>query len=289
MAFKSIGALLLVLLSSATAHNITHILEQFPEFSVFNSLLNQTTIAKEINSRTTVTVLAVDNSAAGGISGQTPEVLEHLLSVHVILDYYDARKLHRLSRKSAVVTTLFQSSGVAGGRSGFLNVTDLNDGTVAFGSAAPGAGLTANFVKELATQPYNISVLQISGVIFPPGIDGMKVPPPPPPPPPAAKSPAPAPANKKAVAPSPVKAEAPVEAPEASSPAPEAADAPAADSPGMSPGPSPAEADAPADGAADGPADAPEVAKDEKSSSAGRVVAGASLAFAMVAAFLAAL
>ncbi|KAG8064025.1 hypothetical protein GUJ93_ZPchr0004g39553 [Zizania palustris] len=56
--------------SSAVAFkfNVTEILDEFPEFSVFNGLLSRTTLVDEINRRLAVTVLVVDNSAVGAIT-----------------------------------------------------------------------------------------------------------------------------------------------------------------------------------------------------------------------------
>ncbi|THU62333.1 hypothetical protein C4D60_Mb01t04020 [Musa balbisiana] len=151
----------------AASHNITTMLAKFSDFSTFSDLLTRTQLASDINSRKTITVLAVNNGAISSASGQTTDALKKILSLHVILDCYDGDKLRN---RSAILTTLFQSSGVASGRSGFLNVTDMDNGQVSFGSAVPGSSLDANFVKVLATQPYNISVVEISSVIVPPGL-----------------------------------------------------------------------------------------------------------------------
>ncbi|KAF2301658.1 hypothetical protein GH714_028524 [Hevea brasiliensis] len=90
-----------------------------------------------------------------------------VLSLHVILDYYDAAKLQNLSKKTVILTTLYQSSGQARGKEGFLNVTDMGGDQVAFGSAVAGSSLNSNLVKSVTSQPYNISVLQVSSPIMP--------------------------------------------------------------------------------------------------------------------------
>ncbi|RWW04036.1 hypothetical protein GW17_00032758 [Ensete ventricosum] len=160
----------LLLFPLAASHNITTMLAKFSDFSTFSDLLTRTQVASDINSRKTITVLAVNNDAMSSASGQPTDALKKILSLHVVLDYYDGDKIHKLPNRSAILTTLFQSSGVASDRSGFLNVTDMDDGQVSLGSAVPGSSLDANFVKVLETQPYNISVLQISSVIVPPGL-----------------------------------------------------------------------------------------------------------------------
>ncbi|CAN6238076.1 unnamed protein product [Urochloa humidicola] len=276
-------ALLLVLAglaSPASAFNITRLLGEFSDFSSFNSLLSQAKLADEINRRQTITVLAVDNGAAAGISSLPSDVQRKVLSMHVVLDYYDKAKLEAIKNHTTLLTTMFQSSGQATDRMGFLNFTKRSDGTMVFGSAEPGAPKNSQMVKPVASRPYNISVLQVSAPIVPPGVGGS-----PdtgaPPPHKAATAPAPAAKGKK----------------EAPAPAPSGDDDGGADAPADADAPGPAAADGPtvdgpaadgpgADGpAADGPAaDAPahkkgsdDAADAPEGSAAGRVVAGAGL------------
>ncbi|CAK7336371.1 unnamed protein product [Dovyalis caffra] len=294
--FSSIVALCcsyFLFFNAVTASNITQILSQYPDFSTFNDYLTQTQLAGEINSRQTITVLVVENGNISPLSGKPKDEIKNILSVHVILDYFDVAKLQKLQNKTAILTTLFQSSGLARGQQGFLNVTILGTNSVAFGSAVPGSILNSNLVKSIASQPYNISVLQVSNVIVPSGTgnntntNSTASPPTPsapvpagPPPasspqkPPPSNAPAPSTANpppSKAPAPSMAKPPATGTAPTATPPAvsdspvggppPTTADGPAADSPTLSP---PA-MDGPvaATPVADGPsADAP---SDEKS------------------------
>uniref|UniRef100_A0A6N2KS82 FAS1 domain-containing protein n=1 Tax=Salix viminalis TaxID=40686 RepID=A0A6N2KS82_SALVM len=206
-------AILFLLSSTSTAFNITKILAQYPEFASFNDLLAQSGLAQEINGRETITVLALDNGSIDGLSGRPVDIAKRILSAHA----------------STIVTTLFQASGIADDRQGFLNVSKTAEG-IKFGSAMKGAPLVASLVKSVYAQPYNISVLQVSEPIEAPGIENMA-----PPPPPAAipkKAPAPAPAAKnpsKAPAPSKVEPSTPTESP---TEGPVAADAsPVADAP----------------------------------------------------------
>ncbi|CAD6251016.1 unnamed protein product [Miscanthus lutarioriparius] len=269
--------LILAYLSSpATAFNVTRLLGEFSDFTTFNNLLSQTKLAEDINRRQTITVLAVDNSAAGGISSLPSDVQRKVLSMHVVLDYYDTAKLGAIKNHSALLTTMFQSSGQATDRMGFLNFTKRSDGVMVFGSAQPGAQMTSHMVKSVASRPYNISVLQVSAPIVPPGVGGSadsgKA---------TAPAPAPAPATKgKKGAPPPKDEEAPAPAPsdDASTDAPADAPGPAADGP-TADGPA---ADGPmADGpAADAPAhkkSSDEAADAPEGSAAGRVVAAAGL------------
>ncbi|KAI3435383.1 FAS1 domain-containing protein [Psidium guajava] len=259
MKFKAFASLFFAVFvfssSAASAFNITRLLGRYPEFSTFNDMLTQTKLYEKINRRQTITVLALDNSSVGDITGKPEEVLQRILSAHIILDYYDISKLHDLSKKSTLLTTLYQASGTADNQQGFLNVTRLAGGDTVFGSAVKGASLNAKLVKAVAAMPYNISVLQVSCPIIAPGVDpanpnGIVTVTTPPPAPPAAtpkKAPTSSPAKAPVTADTPESSEAPVaEEPAADAPA----DAPEADSPASSPpapGPvSDEEADAPA-------------------------------------------
>ncbi|KAE9458289.1 hypothetical protein C3L33_09750, partial [Rhododendron williamsianum] len=95
-------SLLLILLSlslppTSSAHNITKILEKFPDFSTFNHYLTATHLAPEINSRETITVCAIDNAAMSDLLAKHPSIytIKNVLSFHVLLDYFGAKKLTR--------------------------------------------------------------------------------------------------------------------------------------------------------------------------------------------------
>ncbi|KAL0855159.1 hypothetical protein Bca101_060311 [Brassica carinata] len=153
------------LYTSSNSFNITTILNQNKDFSTFNQLLSQTGLASTINSRQTITVLALSNDAMSSFSGQSIEDNKRSLSLHVVLDYYDIKKLKSLSKKTALLTTLFQSSGQAKGQQGFINVTVKDNGDVMFGSGVRGSGFDAQLIDSVASQPFNISVLHISSYI----------------------------------------------------------------------------------------------------------------------------
>ncbi|KAJ8773888.1 hypothetical protein K2173_009319 [Erythroxylum novogranatense] len=234
----ALSAIYFGLFSVGTAFNITTILDKQPDFSSFNQFLTQTQVANAINSRQTITVLAVDNGNAASLSGQSADKIKAVMSLHVILDYYDTEKLKNLPNKGGHLTTLYQASGLARGQEGFLNVTKSNGG-IAFGSAAPGSNPSSSLIKTLASQPYNISVLQVSSLIIP-STNSTNSPPSPPPPPTSAPSKSPSgsppakPPSGKAPAPSKGKAPAP-SPPNGEAPAPANADTPTADTPTASP------------------------------------------------------
>lgn len=160
---------LLSLFCARNADNITKILHEFSDYSSFNSYLTQTKLADEINSRTTITVLALNNGAMSVLTSKrlSLSVMKKVLSLHVLLDYFDGEKLHQISNGTMLSTTLYQTSGNALGKNGFLNITDLKGGKVGFGTASPGAKLDSMFVKSIKEDPYNTSVLEISNVIMP--------------------------------------------------------------------------------------------------------------------------
>ncbi|KAL6501879.1 hypothetical protein OROGR_027012 [Orobanche gracilis] len=162
-----------LLLSTATisAFNITRILERYPDFARFNSLLSQTHLAEEINHRKTITVLALTDDLIGDLSGKPEDVAKRILSTHVILDYYDVLKLNKLRGNKTVMTTLYQATGTADDQQGFLKVAHNNDG-IFFGSAMRGAPIDSKLEGSVASQPYDISVLSISHPIVAPGING---------------------------------------------------------------------------------------------------------------------
>ncbi|KAJ9178884.1 hypothetical protein P3X46_010731 [Hevea brasiliensis] len=210
-----------LLFSTVSTFNITRILSNYSDFGNFNDMLSRTQLADAINSRRTITVLAVDNGNVSPLNGLSSDVQKRVLSLHVILDYYDLAKLQRLSKKSAILTTLYQSTGQAGGKEGFLNVTDMGGDQVAFGSAVAGSSLNANLVQSVTAQPYNISVLQVSSLIMPESVTKSNT---------STKTPSPA------KAPAPSKAKPPAPASDMA-PAPADADSPTADTPSNSPSP----------------------------------------------------
>lgn len=172
--FFLVLSLLGIFISAAAApggHNITKILEAYPEYSEFNNLLSQTKLADEINSREPITVLVLSNGALSSITGKHPlSVVKNELALHVLLDYFDAGKLHKISDGSTLSTTLYQTTGNAPGNLGFVNITDLKGGKVGFGSGVPGSKLDTTYSKSVQQQPYTISVLEVSAPIDAPAI-----------------------------------------------------------------------------------------------------------------------
>ncbi|KAH7577806.1 hypothetical protein ACOSQ2_001151 [Xanthoceras sorbifolium] len=171
LCFRFLFLTLSILAVTVAAHNITDILKDFPEYSQFNSYLTQTKLDDEINSRTTITVLVLSNGIMSDLVAKHPlSVVKNELSLHVLLDYYDPQKLHKISKGTTLTTTLYQTTGNAPGNLGFVNITDLQGGKVGFGSAAPGSKLDSSYTKSVKQIPYNISLLEINAPIVAPGI-----------------------------------------------------------------------------------------------------------------------
>ncbi|KAE8735188.1 Flowering promoting factor 1 [Hibiscus syriacus] len=143
---------------------------------------------------------------------------------HIILDYFDKEKIRKLGKKSALLTTLYQTTGSASNQNGFVNLTRIAPGDVVFGSATKGSPLVAKLLGSVISQPFNLSVLHISTPIVAPAFGDPVLAPPPPP---GSKPPAPAPKKSKSrssSAPGPNEEE---EAGDEEAPAPSPSDAPA--------------------------------------------------------------
>ncbi|CBI39739.3 unnamed protein product, partial [Vitis vinifera] len=135
----SLSALLLLLCCATEAHNITSILAKNPEFSTFNHYLTVTHLANEINLRETITVCAVDNPGMSDLlaKGLSIYAIKNVLSLHILLDYFGAKKLHQITNGTALAATMYQATGSAPGSSGFVNITDLKGGKVGFDQQDP--------------------------------------------------------------------------------------------------------------------------------------------------------
>ncbi|XP_031276334.1 fasciclin-like arabinogalactan protein 3 [Pistacia vera] len=183
--------------SLTNAFNITKILSNTSDFGSFNNFLSQSGLAETINSRSSLTILALDNGAVGSLQGKSNDKVQRILTNHVLLDYIDQNKLKNLPNKTTTMTTLLQASVVAQQGQGFLNVT-VSGNTILFGSEVQDSPLAASFVKSVYAEPYNISVLQISRSIVAPGISAPAPYTTLPPPPPSKTAPAPSPMTRKA-------------------------------------------------------------------------------------------
>lgn len=162
--------------------NITLILARKGGFSLFNRLLSSTSVADEINSRSSITVLAPNDSALGPLlagyegGGIPAQQISDTLRYHVLLEYMDIPDM-RLRPPGQLVTTLYQTTGRAAGELGWVSLSVEADGNVGVGLPFRGAPPNATIIATLSLFPYNISVLQVDKVLVPPQL--AQSPPPP--------------------------------------------------------------------------------------------------------------
>jgi hypothetical protein len=162
----------------AAPFDVTKIIAGFPELGAFATMLAETGLSRAINEHPIVTILALNNTdLAAALRGIPPRATADVLALHAVLDYLDTERLDALRRgrtgDGSIVTTVFQGAGASGrGRgAGFVRVSGGEDGRITFSSAAPGAGGSRNatLVKVVTRQAFSVIVLQVSGLIVPPG------------------------------------------------------------------------------------------------------------------------
>ncbi|CAL5090632.1 unnamed protein product [Urochloa decumbens] len=150
---------------AATKYNITRLLEPYKQYSKFNEMLSKTRLAYDINRRQTITVLAVDNAAMSALDHYSLQTIRHILSLHVLVDYYGDRKLKKLAHGSTASSSMYQATGAASGMSGYVNIT-RKDGKVSFTTDdADDTVKPARYVKSIKEYPYDIAVLEVSSII----------------------------------------------------------------------------------------------------------------------------
>ncbi|KAG8047056.1 hypothetical protein GUJ93_ZPchr0008g11404 [Zizania palustris] len=175
-----VAALLAAAAVAAEGYNITKILAEHPEYSQFNKLLTETRLAGDINRRRTITVLVVSNGDMGALAGghYTLPTLRHILEMHILVDYYGAKKLHQLSRGDTASSSMFQESGSAPGTTGYVNITQHRGGRVSFTAEdAADSATPSSFVKSVKEIPYDLAVLQISKPLSSPEAEAPVAPP----------------------------------------------------------------------------------------------------------------
>ncbi|XP_039005160.1 fasciclin-like arabinogalactan protein 3 [Hibiscus syriacus] len=164
-----------------------------------------TKLTKAINHRQTITILALNNDAIKSIANRPYDELREIFMNHIILDYFDKEKIQKLGKKSALLTTLYQTTGSASNQNGFINLTRIAPGDVVFGSTTKGSPL-----HTIVAPAFGDPIL-------------------PPPPPPGSKPPASAPKKSKSSstsAPSPDAEDESVNEDDVDSPSPSDATAP---------------------------------------------------------------
>ncbi|CAJ1973800.1 unnamed protein product [Sphenostylis stenocarpa] len=166
-------ALVVAICSTIHALDITKELSAYPEFALFSKALTEAKLVDKINALNAVTILAIDDAATATLAGKSPDAVKAILSTHVLTDYYDEKKLVEAQGSHSLVETLFQSSGVAKNNQGYIYIMLINEGEVAFGSAAspPGIDFDVVLVHTVTNQTGVFSILQVNKPIVPAGID----------------------------------------------------------------------------------------------------------------------
>lgn len=163
--------------TTASGFNITAFLWRYPEFETFNKLLTTTNVAKDINNRTSLTILALPNSILENYMtrfGGNLQVMEiqSVLQYHVLLEYMDWDRLHQMTSRGTLITTLYQTTGRAPKDSGLVNITCEKNGAIRIRAPAPyGGSFNATVMRLVKAFPYNISIFSISTLLIPYGFD----------------------------------------------------------------------------------------------------------------------
>ncbi|CAM0914071.1 unnamed protein product [Alopecurus aequalis] len=240
-------------------HNITALLAASPDFTDFSAALVAANLTGKIDGHGTITVLPVDNAAMARLRARalTPDGVTRVLSLHVLLDYFDDAKLKALNGTTQAAS-LFQDSGAAPGGAGMVIVTATaraGDGRPGVAFAAEDAGGHSVFYeKSVKESPYDIAVLQVTDAMESPSAEGKALAPVVPPVP----APAGAPSPKNETAPPPQPAVGPSSPKNQTAPAPPPKPAVAPSSPTNQTAQPPKPASAPPAPAPGTPADAPD-------------------------------
>ncbi|XP_072954048.1 fasciclin-like arabinogalactan protein 4 [Typha angustifolia] len=167
----AILVLFLILPSSAVAVNITALLSAYPDLSGFNRLLTSTSVARELNGRSSLTLLAVPNTyllrsdlAAAAAAASPATDIADVLRYHVLLEYLSPADLRRLPTAGKLITTLYQTTGRAAADLGAVNLT-------ASSVRSPVPFSNATVLGPVIAVPYNISVFAVDGFLVPYGFD----------------------------------------------------------------------------------------------------------------------
>ncbi|KAL6593293.1 hypothetical protein ACP70R_049046 [Stipagrostis hirtigluma subsp. patula] len=171
-----VAVALAVSAAAAEGFNITKILAEHPEYSKFNELLTKMRLAGDINRRRTITVLAVANGDIGALTSghYTLGTLRHILEMHIIVDYFDEKKLKQLSHGATAASTMFQQSGAATDMNGYVNITQHRGGKVTF--IADGTA-PSTFVGDIYAKRFDYAVLHVSKVLSSPEAEAPVAPP----------------------------------------------------------------------------------------------------------------
>lgn len=172
---RSTPVILLILLAlpfTATAVNVTGILDGHPDFSIFNRLISSTSVAGDLAGRSSLTLLAVPNSFLQRSDLLRSNAIADVVRYHVLLEYLSWRDLDDIPLAGGrLVTTLYQTTGRASGNLGGVNLTRSSSGTVTARSPVPFSSSNATLLSLVMTLPYNVSIFAVDALLVPYGFD----------------------------------------------------------------------------------------------------------------------
>ncbi|KAL6907392.1 hypothetical protein ACP4OV_002431 [Aristida adscensionis] len=162
-------ACLLLPMASVRGRNITTFLAGYKEYKLYNHYLSETKVCDEINARESVsmTILVLSDDAMSKLvadAGESLAAIKNALRLLTVLDYYDHKKVKKLTDGTETAATLYQATGDAVSTMGSVTVSDDGGGKYSFASATAGAKSSA-VTKEVKTMPYRFAVVEISAPI----------------------------------------------------------------------------------------------------------------------------
>ncbi|QCE16163.1 protein FAM32A [Vigna unguiculata] len=167
-------ALLLALGTSIQGLDVLQALNN-PKYEQFNKALTEANLVDKINALKSVTVLPLSNKAMASLAGKSPAFLKATVSTHVLIGYYDQRRIFDDVGSQIPIETLFQSSGLAKDKQGYVLVQQVNEGELVMGSAAspPGTVFTSALVQTVANNPEEFVAIELNEPILVPGIENL--------------------------------------------------------------------------------------------------------------------
>ncbi|KAK6935863.1 FAS1 domain [Dillenia turbinata] len=165
--------------SSISSLNITQLLTSYPDLSDFNSLLTTTSVADDLNQRSSLTLLAVPNSYL-----RNSDLIHHpsspyssiadVIRYHVLLQYLSWSDLHQIPASGKLITTLYQTTGRAPSNFGSVNITfSPSDDVVLVHPPVSYSSSNATILSLIKTLPYNVSIFTVNSLVIPYGFDLM--------------------------------------------------------------------------------------------------------------------
>lgn len=165
-----------LLLTPISSLNITTLLSPYPNLSDFSSLLSTTAVAADLDSRSSLTLLAVPNSILRSTdpthhlpsSTSLPDVLRY----HVLLQYLSWPDLTQIPPTGKLITTLFQTTGRAVNDFGSVNIThDPATDAVTLSSPSAYSPSNSTVLSLVKSIPYTLTILSINSLLIPSGPD----------------------------------------------------------------------------------------------------------------------